>query len=238
MYTTANRQSGDLGDTLSGVDTDVDSHDSYESRKERGVCTYYGCVERADEDCLLCPAHRRLQRERNRKSMARLRKTRREKSQCVFCGEKLTSSDLPARRAKTASCKACRIKRDRFRSAVVDSDVDRPDVGRWVERIEQSPDGVPRARRRFVGSGKRGRKSIESMDSEDLEAALRSLSQGTKGLAFARSQEVAQLPKVQRDDVKAQALAKLVSAGRWIVEVVKRHGYEIPIMVVDEGEDE
>jgi hypothetical protein len=103
--------------------------------------------------------------------------------------------------------------------------------------MESSPDGVMRARRRFVGQTKRGRRSITDLDREDLAEARRELEVGTDGLAAADGPALQQLPKIQRDDVKAQALAKLVSAGRWIVEVVKRHGYEVPFEIVEDEEE-
>lgn len=207
------------GDTLSlveGVNSDVNKCDR--------------CDKPADGEASpdLCTEHRKDQRRRQRESMQRKRDEWDAAGKCTRCGG--------VRFRDRKWCRMCLLGRGLVDPSVLNNDVNN---GRWAEVVEQSPDGVPRARRRFAGQGKRGRRSIESMDTEDLAEAFRDLSHGIDGMKHAASDEVQQKPKIQRDDVKDQALAKLVSAGRWIVEVIKRHGYEIPFDVaVDEGNED
>jgi hypothetical protein len=104
-------------------------------------------------------------------------------------------------------------------------------------RLEQSPDGVPRFRRRFVG-GKKGRRPIAEIDAKDLREAARALKLGTGTLASSATTAVQALPRIQREDVKNRALAALVRSARWTLEVIKRHGYEVPWVTFDETDDE
>lgn len=198
----------------------------YQQRKEAGLCTRCGDPASDDSLCSTCgPALR----EQIAASTRKLRRLRRRRDQCARCGK-----PSPDR----YECLVCLTKLGRLpKSAHTNPTVDQR-KGQWVERMEQSPDGVPRIRRRFVGQTKRGRRSIADLDRDDLGEARRELEIGMDGLAAAAAPSTQQLPRVQRDDVRNEALSKLVAAGRWITEVLKRHGYEIPTVIADDEDSD
>jgi hypothetical protein len=219
------------------VSTD-ESTNGYYDRKVDGRCTYPGCPRHATDESVLCAKHLASQRERKRRSQNAIRAARRKAGLCPRCGETSTQDYM---------CSACRVIHARMRgpnSAGEHKQEHKPTKAqRIAERIiawENSPTNAGRKRLR---GGKRGRRSIETIDGEDLDDAKRCIDHGIEGLAYFRQlDKEAQMPKVQREDVKAQALAKLVECRRWLREVIERHGYLEPLEAeqigdLDEDED-
>jgi len=195
-------------DTLVGQ---VDPPKTYEERKLAGVCTR--CGERpAGEENQLCDVCRENQRERVRRSMAKKRADRRRKKLCPHC---------PAAKATKVSkagevCLACRIKRDRVRSAGVTKDVNHVMDRTWT-------DGT--GRQRFHGQAQRGRQPVWQLDDQDLAYALAAIQRARQGLAVARAPESEALPRAQRQDAIRAALSQAYLGQRHIEEILERNRY-------------
>lgn len=199
---------------------------AWQAAQEEARCARAGCALSLADGAAYCSEHHEDQKRRARESAARRRERWEAEQLCTRCGG--------VRYQGRALCRMCLKSLGRITEDVVDNVIDKPRTVRTVRRLEQSPDGKPRLRTRYVGQGKRGRRPQSDLDREDLEAAIKALALGSDGLRYWRQVDAErQIPRVQRDDVKHQALAKLVQAGRWIVEVIKRHGYEVPVAVDD-----
>ena len=83
---------------------------------------------------------------------------------------------------------------------------------------------------------------MDDLDNEDIASTKRALDLAVDALGDYRAAKAApssvRIPRVQLDDLERQSMARFVEAGRWITEVIKRHGYEIPILIVDDDEDD
>ncbi len=77
--------------------------------------------------------------------------------------------------------------------------------------------------KRYRGKGKRGPAGAAVNDEQDLKDAEKALESGRKALAYARSAEVAGMPRIQRTGVKNEALGYLALAARFLDEVVDRN---------------
>lgn len=193
----------------------------YEQRKLAGDCTRCGCAlsdERTQAGESMCEPCHGYMLAAKRRSAKRRRAAWKRKRLCGECGKK--------RRPGGKLCPACSVRKGAlatmFREHSVEHGRDQPTAA-WDGRLEQSPDGKLRARRRFHGQGKRGRQSIEQLDEQDIADARACIEDGWKGLAYHRSDEVQALPRIQRDDVKREAIAKLRRGQRWLDEVIERN---------------
>lgn len=88
----------------------------------------------------------------------------------------------------------------------------------WVLRMEQSPDGKPRLRRRWRGGGKRGRASTETLDQRDLSLAIKELVLAREVLAAANAMPHGMARRAQREIV----LDHIGLAGRLMDNVRRR----------------
>ncbi len=187
--------------------------DVYQARKEQGLCTRCGLPASDDQLCGDCASRLRPM---IAASVQRLRRQRRKRKQCARCGE---------RSPDRYECLKCLLKLGRMPKSAMPAHgkptVD-PATG-FQDRVEQSPDGKLRARRRFVGQGKRGRQSGAQLDNQDLDDAKSCMDHGVYALEYFRTDAVQVMPKVQREDVKAAAIAKLKQAQRWLGEVIDRN---------------
>lgn len=203
----------------------------YQARKERGVCTYPGCPEPAREDAGTCEKHgerkartkRRLRK--RRKKLAKILLARRiAKKQCVRCGGKRLSGEEHCANCLLAvgdiATKA-QLVRGKAR-------------GKKAERIEINTSIDKDGRSRYRGQGKRGRQSVAAVDATDLAYASDAMKRGVDGLAYSRSSTVAQLPRIQREDLKKASLAELLLARRFLDDVLARHRVIAPPAVEDE----
>jgi hypothetical protein len=193
----------------------------YEQRKLDGECTRCGVElteERKDDGESMCAKCHGYVRTAKRRSAQKKRAVWKRKRLCGQCGKK--------RRPGGKLCPGCSVRYGSVPRHLVDHyvdhGIDRADE-KWRTTIEQSPDGVMRERRRFVGQGKRGRQSGEQLDEQDLIDARRCIQDGWLGLAYFRSAEVQALPRIQRDEVKREALAKFERGQRWLEEIIDRN---------------
>lgn len=189
--------------TVEGVSSDV------ESRR----CARRGCRSPAAEDSERCARCDEKQRRYQRDYMARKRQEWDAAELCTRCGGN--------RAPRSKWCTGCLIATGRVhledRKSHVESRRDRIRA-----RIVRGVDG----RRRYHGQGKRGAPSVDQVDSVDLRHARRDFDHGVEGLAYFRSETVALMPRLQREDVKQAAVAKLVETARRLLDVAKRHGHE------------
>lgn len=208
--------------TLEGVATGVTS--SVENRHEkqsRGKCVRKRCPLEAADDSDYCPGHRDEQRDYNREYMARVRAYRLKQKLCTWCGDKLPKSEFPKPGAKTASCKACRIRRDRMTTGGVKASVEnrRERVAARIVDVVDSSDGYARTR---MKGGKRGAPKAAQTDSADLQDLRLYVEKASQGLVLAASEEVQSLPRIQRDEAKNAAMAWVSLLVRAGVEMLKR----------------
>lgn len=198
----------------------------YEQHLIDGVCTRCGKEPaRRDKDGDIISnlgkrCHEKV-KAYQRKYAKKRRKQWKRKKKCRRCGKKRVPGSW--------GCAACLIelgrlsKRGRPKKTVVDPHVDQSGDSGWDDRLEQSPDGKLRTRRRFHGQGKRGRQSGSQLDHQALYDALHCIGEGERGLEKFRSPEVQAMGKVSREDARAAAVDKLRQAQRWIDEVIDRH---------------
>lgn len=181
---------------------------AYQARKESGRCTRPGCAATAG-DTVLCDQHAADARDRNRRSQSRTRAARAALGLCVQCGAK----------SRTYRCLACRARLappSRSDHNGADNTPPQAEVDRW------RPDPGTNWRR-YRGKARRGKPPDALLDDQDLSFAVEELSRAKDGMAYARSDEVRALPKIQRDGVKQAALDRLKLSKRWIDEILERH---------------
>lgn len=196
-------------------------------KQQTGVCVRKRCGAPAADGSDYCARHAEHQRQYNASYMARRRAERLRKKLCTFCGARLARRDWPSPGDRTASCPACRIKRDRMKTAGVKSSVENRTerIAARVEEVLDATDGY--ARKRFRG-GKRGAPKAEQLDEADLRDLRLYVEKAAAGLALANSDEVQALPRIQRDEAKHAAMswvALLVRAG---LVFMKRKGIPLP----------
>lgn len=192
-----------------------------------GRCTRAYCPLESNGESDYCDEHHEDQKRRQRECMARRRERWEAEKKCTRCGG--------VRYHGRVWCFTCLRSFDRVPPvANVNNDVNKQ--GHRLD-LEQSPDGKPRLRRRYHGRGSRGRPSAESLDATDIKQARRDVDHGIEGLAYFRSDAVQAMPRIQRLDVRDAAVARIVSAARWLVEVARRNGWDGKIGDSDDDEE-
>lgn len=203
----------------------------YQTRKERGVCTYPGCPnepdERQNQESSECETHHEASKARKRRSKRRKKRARkalkkiwRSKGLCLGCGSK--------RVPREKHCAKCLVLI--VGVPIVESDKKGDKASRIAAHTSIDRDG----RSRFRGQGKRGRQSVAAIDSTDLTYAADALKRGTDGLAYSSSTAVSQLPRIQREDLKRASLGEVLLARRFLDDVLVRHRVIAPTVVEDE----
>lgn len=215
MLQDANRLSEIAHDTF---DLKVEPR-TYQDRKVAEVCTYPGCSEPPSDDCNECPLHRAKTNAAKRRRRLRNRREWTRKKLCLRCGDR--------RRPGSKWCVMClagagklRLQersKQRTKSREISAAVG------FDARLEQSPDGKLRVRRRFHGQGKRGRQSIAQLDAQDHEDAEGCAHEAWVLLAYFHSDEAKILPRVQRDDIRDRAVSELRRAARWFTDMADRN---------------
>lgn len=183
----------------------------YQARKEAQRCTYPKCDEPPAEDTQLCTDHLADKRRRNKRHMKATRKQLRHTGKCTRC----------RKRSGTYLCDACKIALGVFvfPTSNVDNSVDNSASkipSQW--RLEPGTTHY-----RYLGQAKRGPQSKALLDGQDLDFAVEEMQTARLALAYAQSDEVKAMPKAQRDDIMAAALAHVDRAERWLDEVRERH---------------
>jgi hypothetical protein len=154
-----------------------------------------------------CPdpeGHHQKRKASVRRAQGKVRRARVALKKCVDCGE-----DTKHRR-----CPTCLIKQRRPRK-VVSNRVSKQSA--WRE----DGDGWSRYR----GMGKRGQPAASITDAADVRYAIQSLTKAGEALAYAHSLSPDQHTKAQRNTAKQAALAQVAHAGRFIDELLERHGF-------------
>lgn len=184
----------------------------YQLRKEHSLCTQ--CGGPAADDSSLCAPHRDAARARKAQWIARERRRRRRARVCGDCG-------APLKSAETIWCHAHRVRRNRLSKLRrgVDSRVDRSE--RVAARTITHADG----RTRYHGQSRRGQQTHEQLDAQDLGLTREALEAAETGLQLYRGAEVQAMPRIQREDVRAAAVAQLGRAIRHIEDIQERHGH-------------
>lgn len=114
----------------------------------------------------------------------------------------------------------------------VGTDIDK--TRRVAARIVPTDAGDAYPRDRYRGRPRRGRILQATVDIEEIDLARRSLELGAKTLTtYREAAAAAKLPRIQREHIKATAMANLVESQRWIREILKRHRYEVPADIDD-----
>jgi hypothetical protein len=93
----------------------------------------------------------------------------------------------------------------------------------FVKRLESSPDGRLRPRRRFIGQGKRGRPVASIPDEHDVAEARRCIDAAWNELQQYRQAVAQRVPSVRRDELRARAIAEIRRAARWLDDIANRN---------------
>ncbi len=177
-------------------------------KKADGICVERGCAERASDEAVRCPRHLRAHRKSGRRSRRKRRQELSAQGKCVDC----------RRKSGTYRCAACSVKRGRIPTVGVGDGVGgKPGTpSQW--RIEPGTTW-----NRYRGKGRRGNPGTAPSDAQDLRCARDEIDKASAAIAYAQSDAVRALPRIQRQGVMAAALALLDYAERWIDEVRNRH---------------
>lgn len=188
----------------------------YQQRKLDGRCVYPGCPAICADDSSLCPAHRDAQRRRVRLAVRKKRARWRRAGLCTRCGRK-------RKPGHGWGCPKCIVAVDAVPRRLVTTHVNKSArIAARTEAVdEHAADGYRRTR--YRGQDRRGRQSNQQIDEQDLDDAIERLRRGKAGLALARSAEVQQLPRVQRDEAKHEALAHIDHGLRFAEDVLERN---------------
>lgn len=197
----------------------ADVSSDYQQRKESGRCTYPGCDQAQGELTLLCDVHAVAARARRRRSESKLRYALRKAKRCADCGKP----------SKQYRCPACRIVVGRGIGLRANKSEDKSQriAARVAARTEAVDEHVADGyrRKRFRGQDRRGRQTNQQIDEQDLDDAIERLRRAKAGLALARSAEVQQLPRIQREEAKHEALSQADHGMRFVEEVLERNRY-------------
>lgn len=189
---------------------------SYAARKQlaidTGECLYPGCREEHADDSLFCSAHRDSERARQKAFRRQRRQEWEAKRLCTRCGRK-------RKPGHGWGCPKCIIELGATQYRFVTTHVHKSK--RIASRTEVDPDG----RTRYRGQERRGRQSAQQTDESDLLEAKKAIDKAIAGLALARSPEVQQLPRIQREAAKREALAQADHGSRFIEGVLERNRY-------------
>lgn len=90
----------------------------------------------------------------------------------------------------------------------------------------------------YHGKGKRGAMTKAECDARDLDEAIKRLVRAKALLEYASSPEVAQLPRIQREDAMANAVAEAMLGVRHGLEVGVRHKQPVGLYAERAGKDE
>lgn len=202
------------GDTL-GVTRAVTT---YQDRKEAGRCTRGSCPHVAIDGLQLCAAHRDAENRRAAEGMARIRTARKADHRCSFCGGTLAAPDVPKRKAKTATCRACRIRRDRAKTIGVTPVVTSRSARVEARLIPWENSPANAGRRNRLRGGKRGQPPMAEVDRFDVRLALSELAAAQDLLIESAAIE----DKRERAAKHASALDKIGLASRACDEVLIR----------------
>lgn len=143
--------------------------------------------------------------------MARLRRKRRRARTCIDCGQE--------RPRGQSLCEGCKLARGRIPKRVASgADEQAARERRLAAATRKHEDG----RTRYHGQQKRGSQPQLQLDGQDLGYARDMLDRGETGLRYYETPDIQAMPRIQREDVKADALHRLGQAVGHIEDVMRR----------------
>jgi len=194
---------------------------TYQERKEAGVCTRPGCNQPAGEACNECPPHQFDTQKRARRRRIKNRRAWRKKRLCLRCGGK--------RKQGRTWCAACLVREDRARSIASHKPRHNDD------RTDRVLEGDGYARTRYHGQARRGQQKRYQLDLQDLDDAIARLQRAKRGVMLAAEAEEQQMPRVQRDEIRMEAMSQAAHAIRFVDDALDRNHYERGEMIDSGG---
>lgn len=189
---------------------------------EHERCSYPNCRSRAADDANECPPHRDRRRERVKRAMKKKREAWADAGRCLVCGR-------DRRAGHPWGCAGCVAQSQgvaKFVNTTVNNKRDR--VARAVTpRTTASNLG----RMHNHGHGKHGRVSNAALDAADFSDALRLVAKAAARYEYAQGPEVQQLPRIQRDNEKAAALADVARSLRHLAVALHRNRVDVAELV-------
>jgi hypothetical protein len=183
----------------------------YYERKLAGLCTRCGAA--AAEDSQLCPGHQLEARIIMRRTAQERRQARRDAGLCAYCGK--VKSDRYA-------CAGCTVRRQSYPPTKNVNVAVNSNTAVWRHGTT-SRDATTL---RYHGRAVRGAPPASVTDEADCKQISAEVERARRGLEYAHSAEVAELPRIQRKEARHAALSRLALAKRYIEEVLQRHKYE------------
>lgn len=167
----------------------------------------------------MCTRHHRVYRRLDREAKQRKREARRANGECIHC-----PGDRPAKATLgSTSCLGCRVRRNRIKPT--DGGV-QPGVypGRDQQIAARTRTGAD-GRTRYHGQGKRGQQPRAQLIGQDIRYAREGIAAAEAGYALLDTDEVKQLPRIQRDDVGKAADHQLERVIGHLEDVLERRGH-------------
>src|SRR5678816_4364905 len=156
--------------------------ETYQTRLQDNACTgATGCRRAPEDGSSLCKRPRKKQLKRQRQSMAKIRDRWEAEGKCRTCGTP---------RKEGQRCAVCAARRP---ERVTDGAVNIA-VNATPDPFRRDSDGW----KRYRGKGRRGAPGAAVNDEQDLADATKALERGRQALAYARSEEVQSLPRIQK----------------------------------------
>lgn len=203
------------------------------AKRIRGECLYSGCTEEALDGSDYCAPHDAHERGRDAGKKRRRRQRLADQGRCIVsgCGRKVAKRKRPNGAIQQRRCPHCsKLKladeqeaREKRGVPGVDSGVPGDSTDKLRTREVMEADGYIRTR--GVGQSRRGQQKRWQLDLQDIEDAIDRLQRAKRGILLARDAEEAQVPRVQRDEIRFEACAMARHASRFIDEVTERNGY-------------
>lgn len=190
-----------------------------------GQCCYSGCTDKALDGSDYCDPHDAHERGRDANKKRRRRQRLAQAGLCVAgCGRKVPRKRKPDGSVMQRRCNGCKkVLRD---ARVPDDAGSVPGASSEPDRITHEVEGDGYARKRFHGQQRRGQQKRWQLDLQDLDDAIDRLQRTKRGVILAREAEEAGVPRVQRDEIRFEAMSHAAHAGRFVDDVLERNGYD------------
>jgi hypothetical protein len=166
------------------------------------------------DDSTLCARHLKAKRRSDARTAKRRRQELRDDRRCAECGLK----------SDRFRCHGCSIRQNRLPTVGVGNGVGKhPAAEVWRVGTTESDSNTLRYR----GLGTRGQVPSAVLDDRALKHIAVEIERGRQAIEYARSQQVAVLPKSQQRDALHAALSLFALARRFIDEMLDRHRYQV-----------
>lgn len=204
-----------------------------EAKVIAGTCVRNGCETTAADGSSYCQSHHEDQLAYQRRNAAKRRARYARDGLCIRCGGKRS----PGKK----QCAACVIATGHVARRCI-----RPH-GEKAQRIAARTKSAVETcngptsgyeRRRYRGQERRGRLSQSQENRTDMDEIARCLERAREGLEYCETDEVKNLPRIQRQEAREAAMSWLALAIRHGYSMCRRNRYPIPEEHVEEDEDE